>query len=159
MRSNGERGFTIMEMMVVMIIIAILGALSYPNMKGLFNKNKLRGSTSSVTTSLYLARTKAINEGMEYGVKFLEDGTFQIQKDPLVSPEDIGTPYSLDSGISFGLVSFVNRTAVFNENGGLNKACLPSGIFTGIIKITNGTIDSTSVEVTFLTGRIRETNK
>lgn len=159
MRNNGEKGFTIMEMMVILIIIGILAALSYPNMKGLFNKDKLRGGTTSVTTSLYLARTKAINEGMEYGVKFFEDGTFQIQKNPLVSPEDIGTPYSLDSGISFGFLNFNNRTVVFNENGGLSKGCLPSGTYTGIIKITNGTTDSTSVEVTFLTGRIRETNK
>ena len=154
-----ECGFTLIEMMVVLIVIGIIAALAVPNMDLVFSRNKLRGSTTSVTTSLYLARMKAINDGVPYGVIFNDDGSFQIYRDPYDTNEAFGTPYRLDAGLTFSEVSFENRLAVFTNYGQLHKDCLPSGEMVGTVRITDGVSDTTKVEVTFLSGRIRETNR
>ena len=153
-----EKGFTLLEMMLIVFLIGVLGAIAVPRMDLLFSKNKLRGSTSSVTTTLYLARMKAINEGANHGVEFFEDGTFDIVRDPFGTPEVIGTSYRLDEGISFVEVSFVNWLAVFNEQGQIDKNCLFEGETLGVIRITDGAADTTRVEITMISGRIKEFN-
>ncbi len=152
-----EKGFTLIELLVVLIVIGILGALAAPKMNMMFSKNKMNKSTSSVTSSLYLARMKAINDGQLYGVEFAEDGTFSIVQDPYVSKTVIGNPYELEEGIIFADVTFIDWLAVFTEYGQLDKSCLSSGETIGVIQLTDGSGDSTMVEVTFITGRIRET--
>ena len=154
-----ERGFTMIEIMIVVVIIGILASLAAPNMDRVFTRNKLRGSTTSVTTSFYLARMKAINEGVPYGVQFDENGSYQIYRDPYNVNQAFGTTYQLDGGLSFLTISFLDSLAVFTEQGQLSKNCLPSGEFVGRVEITDGISDTTRVEVTFLSGRIRETNR
>lgn len=156
---KNERGFTMIEILIVMVIIAILATLAVPSTKYLFSRDKLRASTTSVTSSLYLARMKAVNDGVPYGVQFNSDGSFYVERDPLTTPQLVGTPYHLEKGIAFSSNNFVNKFVIFNEYGQLDKTCLPTGTYTGTIVITDGVVDSTKVEVTFLSGRIRETNK
>lgn len=153
-----EKGFTLLEMMLIVFLIGILGAIAVPRLEPLFSRNKLRGSTSSVTTTLYLTRMKAINEGTNHGVEFFEDGTFGIVRDPFGTPEVIGASYRLDEGILFAEVSFVNWIAVFTEQGQLDKNCLFEGEMLGVIRITDGSADTTRVEITLISGRIKEFN-
>lgn len=159
MKSRNENGFTLVEMMVILVVIAILGALAVPNMNRIFSKNKLRASTTSVTSSLYLARMKSINEGEPYGVEFFGDGSYHILKDPYGTGEVFGSTYILDNEIFFKEITFIDWLAVFNEYGQLHKNCLPAGESTGVVMISNESADSTMVEVTFISGRIRETNR
>ncbi|MDP2982785.1 MAG: prepilin-type N-terminal cleavage/methylation domain-containing protein [Candidatus Latescibacter sp.] len=156
---GNERGFTMVEILIVMVILGILATLAVPNISQLFKKDKLRASTTSVTSSLYLARMKAVNDGAPYGVKFNIDGTFYVASDPKTTPQIKGSLYRLEKGVAFGSNTFINQLAIFNEYGQLDKSCLATGNMTGTVVITNGTIDSTKVEVTFISGRIRETNK
>ena len=159
MSSSNEKGFTLMEMMVVVFIIALLGAITVPNLNRVFKKSNLRASTSSVTASLYLARMKAINDSEPYGVEFIEDGTYHIVRDPYGVNEIFGGIRSLEDGVIFEEITFVDWLAVFSENGQLHKSCLLEDEMTGMILLTESSIDSTWVEVTFLSGRIRETNR
>ena len=153
-----EKGFTLLEMMLIVFLIGVLSAIAVPRLEPLFSRNKLRGSTSSVTSTLYLARMKAINEGANHGVEFFADGTFDIVRDPFGTPEAIGASYRLDEGISFAEVSFVNWLAVFNEQGQIDKNCLFEGETLGVIRITDGAADTTRVEITMISGRIKEYN-
>ena len=160
MKTRHENGFTLIELMVVLFVIVALSAIALPQMDMMFSKNKLRASTASVTSSLYLSRMKSINDGEQYGVQFnFADGTFQIKKDPYGTVEDFGQPYALDEDISFNDITFVSDLAVFNEYGQLDKKCLAAGESTGLIEIVNAESDTTKVEVTFISGRIRETNQ
>ena len=157
MKLWNKKGFTLVEMLVVLFILGILAALAGPNLTNMFSKNKMRTSTSAVTSTLYLARMKAINDGELFGVEFFEDGIFNIVQDPYGARTVIGTPYQLEEGITFADISFVSWLAVFTEYGQLDKNCLSTGETIGVIQLTDGFEDSTMVEVTFITGRIRET--
>ncbi|MFC1651111.1 Tfp pilus assembly protein FimT/FimU [Candidatus Latescibacterota bacterium] len=160
MKIRNEKGFTLIELMVILAVIVIMSAIAIPRMDLMFAKNKLRASTTSITSSLYLSRMKSINDGEQYGVQFyFEDGTYQILRDPYGDAEDYGFPYQLEEEILFSDITFISDLAVFNEYGQLDKNCLTSGESTGLIEIVNAEEDTTRVEVTFISGRIRETNK
>ena len=159
MNNRIEKGFTLIEMLVIMLIMAVLGSIAVPNLSKVFKKSKLRTCTTSVTSSLYLARMKAINEGEEYGVEFFGDGLFQTVRDPYGVNEVFGSPHYLDEGVIFKEITFNDWLAVFKENGQLHKDCLQVDEMTGTIILSDGSTDSTWVDVTFLSGRIRETNR
>jgi len=157
MNNRHDSGFTLFELLIVIFIIGLLGTIAVPNMNMIFTKNKMRTSTSAVTSTLYLARMKAINQGSLHGVEFFVDGSFHLVQDPYSTKTVIGNPYQLESGVSFTEISFLNQLAVFDEYGQLDKNCLPTGQTIGIVRLTDGTADTTKVEVTLVTGRIRET--
>lgn len=145
------------ELMLVMVIVGIMATLALPSLKSLFTQDRLISSTTSVTSALYLARTKAVNDGAKYGVQFGAASNFYVVKDPLGTPTVHGVVYNLDTGVSIISNTFVNNLAIFNEYGQLDRSCLSSGQMTGTIMLTN-TADTTQVDVTFISGRIRETN-
>ncbi|MCE5252046.1 prepilin-type N-terminal cleavage/methylation domain-containing protein [bacterium] len=158
MTAKNVKGFSLVELMIVMVILGIMVTIAIPSLDFVFSKDKLRKSTSTVTASLYTARMKAVNDAEPYGVQFNTNGDFYLIRDPEGDNEIRGATNHLEDGISFSTITFQNDLVIFNEFGQLKKSCLPSGVYTGQIMVTNGSVDSTMIEITFLTGRIRETN-
>lgn len=160
MKTGNENGFTLVELMIVIVILGVLITIAMPNLGMVFKKNKLQASTSQVTSSLYLARMKAVNDAEPYGVKFnmTEPGDINIIRDPLGDNKVRGATSRLEEGIEFSEITFLSDLVIFNEFGQLDINCLPTGILTGTIIMTNSLEDTTRVDITRLTGRIRETN-
>ena len=159
MKVNREGGFTLLELMMVGVIITILAAIVIPRMDFIFSKDELRTSTTAVTSTLYLARMKAVSDGAMLGVQFDEDGTIQVVCNPLTTKDSLGPQNHIEDGVIFGEITFNDYLVVFNEFGQLDPSCLDgTGKYTGYIYMYNDIGDSTRVEVTMVTGRIRETN-
>ncbi len=158
MLTQEEKGFTLIEILVVGVIITLLAGITIPRMSSLFLTNRLSSRTSEVTSTLYVARMKAVNESEDYGIQFSEDGTFRMVRDPYGAGENFGPTHSLDEGISFADINFNDWLAVFTPFGQLNKDCLAEGDLVGSVYMTNADGDSTVVDVTLVTGRIKESN-
>jgi prepilin-type N-terminal cleavage/methylation domain-containing protein len=65
-----KQGFTTIELMVVIAIIAILGAFTAPNLAGWAASLRLNSSAREVASQLQLARMKAIAQNTEFRACF-----------------------------------------------------------------------------------------
>lgn len=66
-RPARARGFTIIELMIVMVIVGVLVAVAAPNMRDLIVRMRLKTAASDLHSSLTFARSEAIkrNAGMQ----------------------------------------------------------------------------------------------
>ncbi|MBB6580082.1 type IV fimbrial biogenesis protein FimT [Comamonas odontotermitis] len=56
-------GFTLVELMVTVAIMAVLAALAAPSFIGLIERWRVRGAVESLQSTLYYARSEAIKRG------------------------------------------------------------------------------------------------
>ena len=56
------RGFTLIEMMTVVVIVAILAAFAVPNFRQFVVNQRVRNASFDLTATLLLARSQAISE-------------------------------------------------------------------------------------------------
>jgi len=68
-RSN-RRGLTLLELLVVVFILSILLAVSIPIFRVPTEKKAIREAARSVSAALGMARTRALETGRPYGVRF-----------------------------------------------------------------------------------------
>jgi type IV fimbrial biogenesis protein FimT len=58
---TNERGFTLLEIMIVVVIIGIIAALAVPNFMTMYARNELYQTTTSLYNRLVFARSAAIS--------------------------------------------------------------------------------------------------
>jgi type IV fimbrial biogenesis protein FimT len=68
------QGFTLIELMVTIAVIALLAAVAAPAMVTLMNSNRLSSSAGELTAALQLARAEAIRRSAAVTVCGSEDG-------------------------------------------------------------------------------------
>lgn len=64
-----ENGFTAIELMVVVAIVAILAALAMPSFRNVVDRYRVRQATEEMTATLYLARAEAIKRGGQITIR------------------------------------------------------------------------------------------
>src|SRR5262245_44460033 len=69
--SQGEAGFSLIELLAVVGIIAIMAAVSVPAIGRYIRNYQIRGATQQVASEIQTARNKAIMKNTNRGVAFL----------------------------------------------------------------------------------------
>lgn len=63
-----ERGFTLLELMVVVIVLALLLAIALPTFEATINNNRLAGASNELMASIQTARMEAVRRNQRAAV-------------------------------------------------------------------------------------------
>lgn len=80
--ARSQRGFTVIELMTVIAIVAILAAVAAPSFKQLIATQRVRGASSALSESLWVARAEALKRNTDVGFVFVDAGTGWVVPDP-----------------------------------------------------------------------------
>lgn len=98
-----ERGFTLMELMVTIAVLAILVAIAAPSFNDFFDKYRVRGAANDVISVVSQARAEASKSGraveVDFGGTADTSGAWCVAASPAVVPTD-GTPIGVSTGCS-----------------------------------------------------------
>lgn len=67
---NIQTGFTLVELMIVVAVIAILASVGGIALNSQMPKYRLRGDAKAIASSLMVARMKATSTGLQYRIEF-----------------------------------------------------------------------------------------
>ena len=80
-RNTDKRGFTLVEMMIVIAIMAILAAIAAPSFQTYMAQRRLNGTARQVMTDLMAAKMKAVSLNQNVKVSFESNPIYQIWND------------------------------------------------------------------------------
>ncbi len=120
-----EKGFSLIEMMVVLAIIALVVGMSLPYFGRFTGGNALRASTRQISSLIYTARSLAITHRKPYAVTFdVMEGDVAVKD--AGSSELVEKQYHLPETISLehpegaDPVGFKDDRIVFTPTGGVS---------------------------------------
>ena len=132
-------GYTLLEIIIVLAIIAILTTLAVTNYSDQISHQQLRDASSGLVGQLRLARQKAISSGTKETISFNP----QLRQ---YSDVSLGTQTTLPGNVDFGDITFVGNSATFRSDG--------TGEM-GTLYLTNSKNESVKITVN-ITGRVRK---
>jgi prepilin-type N-terminal cleavage/methylation domain-containing protein len=142
-----QRGVTLIELIIVMVIIAIGAVLTTPNISGWLTNYRLRSATRDVASIMRFAQLKAVSNNTSYQVVFdtAHDSYILQYQDTGGGWVAEGISQTLPTGVKFNTTFPLNITT-FSTN---------STATDGNITLNNTKGSTKTVRVLGLTGRIR----
>jgi prepilin-type N-terminal cleavage/methylation domain-containing protein len=102
---QSERGFTLAEVMVVIIVMSILAAIAFPAWFGLVESRRVDSATNQVVSDLRRAHTSSINRLEDWKVDpQVNSGNYRMgpcADDPCAAPLPLASERSLEEDTQF----------------------------------------------------------
>lgn len=124
-------GFTMLEMMIIIVIIGILAAIAVPSFSSIMPKLRVRSDARGTMNYLRLARSMAISEGAQVGVYVdTVNRRYFIFKDtisPAMMTYNDGDsvmvgPEILDADVALFSSTFANNSVIFMSTGSASQS-------------------------------------
>lgn len=143
MKRKPDAGYSLLELMIVLIIGAIILGVTVPAFKAFTKSSDLKNAASQIVTQLTLAREKAISSGSTQTVRFIQG--FQGDSDYHVwNPPDAFPKWKLPKGVTYNWGAGTQNTFRLTNDG----RCLDSGMI--ILQNEAGIRDTISVRLSGL---------
>ncbi len=122
---NFQKGITLIELMITVVIIGIVAAMAVPRFEKAFERIKFRSTNREITSSLRLARSYAVSTKEQHGVYFdSDDLCWTLFKDKVNTGGMVFEPGdsviridSLPPEFNFLSVDNLTSSIVFKPNG------------------------------------------
>jgi general secretion pathway protein G len=112
-RPFGKDGFTLMELVLVLAVIAICAAIAAPTLSGFARGRALPNAATELVTTARWCRMKALSDGVEYRLNLdARAGTWWVTKDDGTGTnfvdvtEELGRAYTLPDGVAILDITF-----------------------------------------------------
>jgi len=126
-RIRKKSGYTMMEMMVILVIVGVISAMAVPGFLLMMPRLKLRADARANLNYLRIARSKAVAENRQFGVYF-DSGArrailFADTNNPIAATYDDGADSVIEQtevlsqGITYDASSFAGDCVVFYPTG------------------------------------------
>ena len=122
------RGFTLIELMIVLVILAVILTVAVPGFSQLTLTTRLKSYANEILSSVYLARSEAIKRGVPVTLCVSTDGSTCAGSGDwelgwIVRAQD-GTviKWSKDINDNYKLTSSAGHTLTFQPSGAANTA-------------------------------------
>ena len=142
-------GFTFIELMIVIAIMAIMAGIAIPNSIEWLRAARLRGVTNDLASDLAMARLRAIKSSMPVKVIFSTDGYMVFidsnNNNVLDSEEVLLRNKQYPAGITMSNTTFTSSRAIFHKTGATSA---------GTIRLSRNGNEQINIIIN-LVGRIR----
>jgi type IV fimbrial biogenesis protein FimT len=121
--SGRARGFTLVELMVVIILVVVLSAIAVPSFRDLLLNQRLAASTSEFVAALSLARTEALKRSQTVTLTPKTAKDWNSGWEVKTTVDDVSTTLrafdALPSGVAVdgGLGNALNGKVTYDANG------------------------------------------
>jgi len=147
-----KAGFTLIELMIVIAIMAILAGIAAPNFQTYMAQRRLNGAARQVMTDLMAARMKAVSLNQRVKVSFGSTHIYQIWNDANgdeTVADDEGDDIARDIHPDYHDVTFrASANPVFQTRG-------TATISTITLTLTNSNSNGSKDVEVYLTGRVK----
>jgi prepilin-type N-terminal cleavage/methylation domain-containing protein len=123
------RGFTLVETMVALVVIAIILLYGFPKVRVLLVKNNLRGARGALLTAIQQAKTWSVSDGRQTTVHLAANGALWLTATPTrrnppagSTADTVGAIRNLTAEYGAGVSA---ATLVFDQRGLLTTIASP----------------------------------
>ena len=121
-RREPQRGFTAIELMITVAIVAILSALAAPSFRQLIATQRIKSVASALRETLWVARSEALKRNDNVAFKFANAGSESPVGDWMITQSSDGTGTALLQQMGSSSVVSTTETGgnlliVFNSSG------------------------------------------
>jgi prepilin-type N-terminal cleavage/methylation domain-containing protein len=127
------RGFTLLEVLIVLVIVALIIGIAVPNFRGAFEQSKLESASRNLATMFGTAQHLSVIHRLMFQIKFDSNNQeYQIVPDSGFLKDNDDLPnfarrHKLPDGVKFGTVTINTPTTSETGSGLEYLAFYPNG--------------------------------